>query len=552
MRRGRLALAGGIAALMIVTSCSGPSESTAALSSSSDASSSMGARSSSDARSSLPGMSPSSAASSASPTAAGSGAASTVSSVSTTPTDTAADAAALMSATSIEGRPDWWLTGSHVVSDPVIVGDAVAVYGIALGVYVLTVVNPSDGATLWKAKATPGYVTPGVVLRPEVVGTNLVYVEPMHSRSNYFLGRVVVADGATGRVLARTESVFVISVFPHECGGNICWQATGEYRCAEELTAQGGLDCVTLADSDEGVRSLTMDPDSGVVTERAAGAALPPYRAIGPDGLSDLIDGGERFIGRIVDDSVAWRVHAADLFGPEFSTDYGWDFARHDTVNAFIGSIGNVSDDDVIPLDERSALASFDADTGARQWLRTGLSQFCIPGVLSELSVACEFAEGTEAVRNDDGARIRGGDIALVGYEETDGRTLWSVSLSDASGRKLLDVYDSIRPVSDTELLVDTAKGARVVDVRTGEVSPLGDRVAWCGERRDATLGEDVGASDMPWLRDRAGAYSTFACDASGSPVPPSGPVPSWVGVTADNVFVYLSPQGLVGHLQSE
>lgn len=449
------------------------------------------------------------------------------------------------------GHPDWWFAGAHVVSDPVVVGDAVAVYAIANDVYALTVIDPGDGKKIWSAAASPASLPPGQVLSPEVIGTDIVYVAPLDSSVNYFLGRVTVADGASGHVRAQSESVYGFADLPHRCDEGVCWQASAEFWCPADWAPYRGMDCTTLATADDGIRTMRMDISTGVVTGQELANPLPLNRSIAAEGLSDISVDGERFIGRIVDDAVQWQVPIETAFGPGFSTDYGWSLTYRESTGAFVGTVGHVHDDEVAHLGATSILVSLDADSGDRRWLRSGLSQTCIPGAVGDLSIACEFTPGTDVSIHDDEATFSDGSgMALVGYDTTDGSTLWSVPLADPSGRDVSDVFEALKPVSNSELLVNGRDWARVVDLHTGRTSTLGARVAWCSTGRDAVLGPRAGQEEASWRRHRVGAASHFACDATGAPVEVSGEVPDWIGVMVDNVFVYLSAQGLVGYRQ--
>ena len=156
--------------------------------------------------------------------------------------------------------------------------------------------------------------------------------------------------------------------------------------------------------------------------------------------------------------------------------------------------------------------------------------------------VVCRYS-GT-AHQTESSVSMSGVGLTLEGINSATGAVTWSWPVSDAQA---LSLGTNVAFADSTHLVVRLQSGQQVVlDVQTGTTSPVtNDEVFWCEQNPEYAVSTAQGAS-VDGKRQSSPVFS--ACSATGALLSGSPPYPvRTIGVSAGGMFVWPTPQGLLG-----
>jgi len=432
----------------------------------------------------------------------------------------------------------WTVPAIKPIGQPVAAGDTMVVYGTVNQDLYLYGVAFADGTIRWRQPASPSVVTAGISLTPRVLDGLVAYLRP-DTKANLQV-RLVVASPETGGDRLVSEPLLVRSQPTH---------------CSD------GKDvCITVLDRDrQSVPRRFSVGAGGLVPDR--GSAPVDARFIG----DDLLDLGQRqpeILAGFHDGAVRWRSPLTDHFPAGYSTDYGWYLVLYRSAGLHVGSVGHPSvrdDPSTVVTDlSKAQTVAIDAATGASVWRSDGTSFACDGKVSLDQANADDHIEPWPVRCRDKGiARydratkaltFEGLDVTVEGFDVPTGRTTWSRPLGSA--RAFMDEKNNAAAVSDSEVLLQGAAGAVVVDLGTGSTrKPAKGEAFWCAtdvffDYRETRYLPD-GGSDRSWR----GGKLLDACAADGSPSPV---VPALLakslGATVGQRTVVATGRGLVAY----
>jgi hypothetical protein len=383
------------------------------------------------------------------------------------------------------------------------------------------------GKTAWSLPASSSGMTPGVAPELDVSGSRIIALLSTSTPSQ--LAVVAAIDASTGTVIwAGAPGLF--SATPSPCPGEpqvVC--ASGTF--AANLKAG----------------SLRFDLATGK-TLAAAPLAGPGVREVG----EGLLDPGLRkpdYLVAVHGSAISWRLPLSHIFGPDFSTDTGWDIQRFESLGLFVGSVG------FAPLKRTPSYGIFDLSKqmnagfriadGSVVWRNRGAIFGCgplpCPGFpLSGYSHQSNVSTSARAV----GLRLRmtgtikatltgkfsassDATVAIEGFDPANGRTLWRFD----AGRSVGLISQSLHSAqTGPERIVLRDRSGRYVDLdlRTGahhRVAPTAR--GWC---RGLILYRQADPSAPGKTTTYVGQGSLFPCLATGKRLPTPARASTLVG----------------------
>lgn len=410
--------------------------------------------------------------------------------------------------------------------------------------------DPATGKRRWKQEASPGSVPPGIGLFVTVVkdaaGRELVvYLRPV--RSSDLSTRVVVADPATGKDVAVTKPLMVISP-PDRC-------ADGKDVCVSAYTPR----------SPAVTRRLRLS-DGSLVTEDDGA----------PDGAEPLTDhglirfytaGGVERIGVLADRQLLWSRRMTDLFGAGYTSNRGWNFSYYPEQDVFVGSVGGpakiragggISSADLAD----NTTVGFAARTGKRLWRDRGTSWQCWGGLVQAtrtgrsldpdpgMPLRCRTAGRAVAKKDRSGFSITGLKVTLERLDPATGKSSWRLPLGAVPGMDGFALPTSSY-IDATHTSVPAEKGTVVVDLGTGALRPAvaGDRLN-CPLERQMEYRTPFRLATGPYYT-RYGSGLFRLCDGAGKPVqgpPPPAVLDHFAAAGRDGVLMLAVKGGWVGY----
>jgi hypothetical protein len=314
------------------------------------------------------------------------------------------------------------------------------------------------------------------------------------------------------------------------------WNDSGSFSPTDSPTpcAQEMYFCIPGYDSDTTTSLLLLQPAG-----QGDAKVLPgPYSAIGPDlyetdakalTLEQLTPSGSK----------AWVQTEAALFGPGFSSDYGWDFTSTPTLE--VGSIEPIVKGNGYNVSKEKMLGINQAN-GAVEWSLP--DEYTCGGALWYLTsqVACSYGGVTSkaAVKNKPPS-YKGLTVSLVGFNPDTGTVTWTVPILDVDA--LLN-GDGLPYLDDTHVVVTLSGDHKVLlDTSNGSMAPIPrGQIFWCQKEPDYKVQMPKQYSSFA---DRTSTPIDFGCTANGratATFPQTSP--DSVGSTVDGVFVWPSLGG--------
>lgn len=406
-----------------------------------------------------------------------------------------------------------WETEESPIGDPWVSDDVVVSYirtdtGMALAGF-----DPATGERTWRHPANPGSIPSGMSI-------DVVVLE--HAEKNWAAllsdvgegwSRVVVVNAATGGIRGLGEHRIRATSLPSECIDDevpaFCLQ--GEF---------------TEGDPYERVR---VDVDASTIAPIGNGPQPTNSRMLGHRVYStnERSPEGTELLGYIGDGKVLWEHDYHDLFGPDTSSDAGWQWFSGDNLDPVIGQghvpVGKEGDNSFTLSLLDSAVAAVSRDSGKISW-RAPKTDFCDFSVYNyfkdaERFVGCRYSSGEIQVDwHKDGSVSQDHkdvSMSLVGLDLFDGTLVWEHTIDPellyAPGQ------DWGFTASATELVVPaTTTSVDLIDPQTGtRKAAEPDDVFVCERERERFL--------LTW-KTNSPSYSPgtgfYPCDQSGAELP--------------------------------
>lgn len=405
------------------------------------------------------------------------------------------------------------------IGAPKVVGDAVVSYFLVGEAMHIGAWSTTDGTALWQAAVGTSYAAGGYEYRVGVIegGPNIAYLTPEDADG---VGRVAVANAATGQVVATSEEL---------------WAMTRPERCDLEPT-RVCLEQRSLQDSSPHVLAVENDGSLG-----SSSVYLPQdSRSLGQVLYGTLSRPGE-MIGVSAQTGPIWERPYTEVFGgPDFTSDSGWRWELYDS-NLLVGvGYAYVQGKPYSPLD--SAMVGIVRDQGTTVWQITA-AQFCdnpAAGQPNQPLAICAWA-ASETAGDDTGF-----DTTLQGIDPATGASKWSVPLD-----KRNITSDVPKPffAEPNQRVILTADGAARVDLDSGEVTTLpSDSTLACLVGRDPVPVVSKGGA-MRLDHQLVGAVAS-PCDVNASGTAqftPSALRAAGLRVGTGSTWVALTTEGLQG-----
>lgn len=401
----------------------------------------------------------------------------------------------------------------------------------------ITALDPATGRVLWDQPASPGYNPPGVYPEVLVMGHKVIYLEPVSSKFHFWTF-VVVADARTGRMLASSSDDYEIDGLPEQCGKSVCFDG---YK---DLTGETSPE-----------ESWVLNPLTGTVRSDSGNKEVAggDWRAIGDGGLIEIGSGKNREIGRAVKGKVLWHRRWSDFFGPDFTSDSGWQWDYDAKNHIFTGEIGWAPADirkRTEHLTTSSIMIGLDSRTGKLRWRTVGVTRWCdalwpiteLPR--SDEDFRCRYRSGTRSYRKDVKTWLKDVGETVEHFDHVSNRVIWSVALDPYS---VSDDYAEprVRILDDNHLLGWQHKHVIAFDLRDGSVTTVpATTVGWCATSDDVPYGAEPfkGAG-----KDRVTATLLMACGSDGKQTKITTMPPKSLSATIDGMRVVTGLHAVTG-----
>ena len=420
----------------------------------------------------------------------------------------------------------WAQSKIHPVTPPVSIGDKIVVYTAESGVLTLRIINPTTGATVWSAVASPSRSTAG---EPFVVAhkANVAYYYAPSGNPKLRGAALNAIDVTTTKspwTSKRPAHAFI--EMPSLCadGLGLCVSAAGGATTSRlRISLTDGSEKVLSA---EGGRTL------------GTGVTDPGGRS--PEYIEHLDDATGK---------VAWKVPVNDLAGSPVSSDGGWDWDQYGNVYVgWLAATQTPSAQTVSFANEQSF--GVNAATGARLWKLPGMYGCPVQGLLDNgkpIPVRCLI--GGTATMHTDGSppTFKGLDVTMQGFNPKTGATTWTAHLGNLPAALGISTNGVVRVGGHVFALTDGAGHTKVIDLATGKVTAADTTTpAWCLSA-DATWDWAY----APIFHGHASKYATNGlaapCSETKKAIPASDGTDAGIGATAGGYFVWSAADGLHG-----
>ncbi|MHB8219118.1 MAG: hypothetical protein ACYDHU_02180 [Acidimicrobiales bacterium] len=364
----------------------------------------------------------------------------------------------------------------------------------------------------------------GAVIVVQTTGSEGTSMSKLH----VVAGPVAVVDGMTvdlapggGRGSVIAEGVSISS-------GTVAWRrAAGTMTSPPSACAGHRYFCVI----GQG-RLQLLSPTTGTVVRTVTGVE----RTLNVD-LFELTGTPETW-GQIGSSgSVAWIRPLSSIFGPGYSSNYGWDiFSAGGIDYGSVTAVPQGSSDNL----GRSKTVGFSSATGKVVWSLPGESE--CGGTLVSVSTAPVVCRYTGTIHQPSPGTLpplAGVTLDMEGIDPTTGTITWTRPIHEV---RQVTFATGLPFAAGTRIVMATPGGPAVtLDLRSGAETPVhAGAVFWCAHTvtsyptRTAQSGRRSGAPDYG------------GCTKSGAPVPtrPST-FPRTFGVTVGQDVIWLSPTGL-------
>ena len=444
-----------------------------------------------------------------------------------------------------------WTADLDAIGQPVVAGDVAVVIAKESGKRLKIVgVNTKTGNQIWSHPTGPNKVVAGYQILPNVTKTasgrdQVVYYDAPKkpgSGPDDLRGGIASVDPATGKIDFTSRSVH---------------GATPIGSCSDghDVCIQGDTDTGQFTDLRLDLDKKKFIPSTDNVPSNA--------RPIGADGLfSTNSRPGER-LGVQREDEQLWSTPLGRMFGPDFTTDNGWEFVHETGPDRYTGLVGHPSvsgkpDDPTYSLDD-SAMASFGGKDGKVIWAEKGMepcfkpTDFDDEGDLDEIAHPVRCAVSGSITHSESGDSTgKDATATIQGYDPETGKTTWSHPLPPDAAKELVEEKNAIVIRDRKKIVAKLKDGPKLIDLANGKTADAGKGTFMCqtaNTRFDYVL---------PWINPegkriykRGGTGLFFPCAADGSAAAKGMTVSALRDgaiKVSDSTYVLSSGNGLVGY----
>lgn len=400
----------------------------------------------------------------------------------------------------------------------------------------ITALDPKTGRVLWDHPASPGFNPPGVSPEVLVMGKKVVYLQPFSSKYHFWT-YIVVADARSGRPRAVSADDFRIDGLPEKCGTSICFDG---YR--------------DVAGGDVPEERWVMNPLTGAVRSSTGSKEIANgnWRSIGDGGLIE-VNGRRRGIGRQVRGKLVWQRPWRDLFGPDFTSDSGWEWEYDAKNHIFTGEIGWHPKDirkRIEHLRTSSIMVGLDSRTGKLRWREVGVTRWCTAAdLLAELpsgyeDYRCRYRSGTDDYRKNVKTWLKNVGVTVERFNHVSNKVDWSVPLDAYT---VSDDYaePTVRILDDDHLLGRQHRHVIAFDVHDGTTATMSSRTdGWCA------FSDDVAYAGSPYKeagKARLTGTLLMPCGPDGKETKITGLPPTALSATIGNVRAVTGKHAVTG-----
>ena len=421
-----------------------------------------------------------------------------------------------------------WTRALRPIGQPALAG-GVAVTLVKAGKRSLDVVgvDVGTGKLLWRHPAYPGDAPTGMSIRPAVGtahnGKQYVVVQSRPRPGLDSWAPLQALDPTTGKVVHTTPSSEHLTSPLGSC-------SNGKDICAESPLGDLRFDLDRWSVSFD----MTSTPRGArFLAEGLYSTADRPGERLG------AVDGSRRL----------WERGVGSLLPPGFGSDAGWNVSRGSGV--YVGNLGYTFPAHLVRRYESGepvttdiatprVMISIEAKSGRVWWTKPGADRRCLPDGFDGVDVRCTYRGRAVYRKGVDGSRLVGAHLGIEGLEPTTGEPTWSVTLTASGARQMWK--EELPHVGDDHLVVETAEGLRLLDLRSGELTELAsDDVLLCREDATFTYG----------IYQRNGGELIYACTPTGkesSTAPGAAAIERAALKAPGGVYLTATNEGLVAY----
>jgi hypothetical protein len=415
----------------------------------------------------------------------------------------------------------------RVVGGPTLVDGTVVVLDVTASHDMdLTALSPVTGRVLWSRPSSPSDITLGVAYPPVAVGTVVLNLAPAGPPSD----SDVILEGilaSTGTVVWRAPAPELVVGAPMICGRGTDFCVTGAVQLRPFLTS------LSIIDAASGLVVHTV-----VGPEREMSIARPGTPPAGA--LWQTSEDADTFQQVSANGRVLWVKAIVGIFGGlEYDPDYGWMFYTEDGLD--VGSLGYGPSGNQTPLGDYETVG-ISVATGGAKWTVPG--NYDCGGVLQFLTtdVVCDYS-GSILWSTPSKFTFSGVGLTVKGLDVRAGRVTWGLKVLHGS-QFWLGARATF--LDGSHLVVETTDGKWVVlDTANGATRPVAaHQIVWCEETSTYDLAESEDSVFDPGKRVAQSIFTGCTVDGTNTAaVPPTRPAD--VGVNADGLFIWATPQGI-------
>ena len=421
---------------------------------------------------------------------------------------------------------NWDQTKIRPVTPPVAIADKIVVYTAEKGVLTLRIINPTTGATVWSAVASPSRSTAGETFVVAHKANVAYYYAPSGDPKLGVAVLNAIDVTTTKSPWTSKRPAHAFGEMPTLCsdGLSLCMSTVGG--------ATGSRMRIALSDGSEKVLSK----EGG----RTLGTGVTDPGGRKPEYIEHIDD---------VTGKVAWKVPVNDLVGSPVSSDGGWDWDSYgDVYVGWLAATRSLSALTVSFANEQSVGIS--ASTGKRLWKLPGMYGCPVQGLLDNgkpIPVRCLVA-GTATMHADGSApTFKGLDVTMQGFNPRTGGTTWTAHVGNMPAALGISTNGVVRVGAHVFALTDAAGHTKVIDLSNGKVTAADTTTAaWCLSA-DATW-------DWAYAPTFNGHKTKYATNGLAAPCsetkkvsPATDGTDAGVGATAGGYFVWSATDGLHG-----
>lgn len=406
-----------------------------------------------------------------------------------------------------------WITDVTMASSLEATGDAVVGYFLSDKTMYMGAWSAMDGTQLWKSEAGLSHTARGVTLLPTVTDDGKVVFLTPEDASGWATMKIV--DVASGETEVQSRPV---------------WPGSRPYLCDETpcvagfARADGKQAVLELDDSREWVPST-----SAWIPDNARGLGFSVYGTFDRPG---------EILGRGKGGASEWERPFEEVFGPGYSSDWGW--AWRETDGVLIGWAAQKSEVEGTRDFTKQMVVGLEPESGETKW-ELPASWLCHDE--EDLLVVCTFTAGTMTF-GDDG-RTYSDDVALSihGIDPQTGAILWSVPVD---GENYGPTYGTPFLSADGTALRYIDGIASEIDLITGQVTAVADTgILACSNDQELMEVTVKGGTEV---EEQVVAPVYGACDVNREPSEQfSSAAVRAAGVQAGDVYVVSTESGLQG-----